>query len=66
MQRKALPLINDRSKYPPPSVGDIPETLEFEFSRLAMAWAFAGRMPWVHGLPGLVDRVVGPMRWAGS
>jgi hypothetical protein len=65
-QRKALPGRNDRSKYRtplPPSVGRIPETLEFEFSRLAMAWASTGRMPCVHGLAG---RVVRPTRWASS
>jgi hypothetical protein len=28
-----------------------------------MAWASAGRMPWVHGLAG---QVVGPTRWLDS
>jgi hypothetical protein len=57
---------NDCSKHPSPSVGCIPETLEFEFSHIAMAWASVGRMPWVHGLTGLTGRMVGPTRWPGS
>jgi hypothetical protein len=64
-------LENDCSKHPPPpspspSMGHIPETLEFEFSCLAMAWASVGCMPWVHGLVGLAGRVVGPTQRLGS